>query len=76
VTNEGACSWFEFAQEIVRAAGLQTRVLPISSDKISRPARRPANSVLSASSLHGYDLRMPAWPDALRRYLDERNTSA
>lgn len=76
VTNEGACSWFEFAREIVRAAGLQTRVLPISSDKISRPARRPANSILSPSSLHAYGIRTPDWQDALRRYLDERNTAA
>ncbi len=76
VTNAGACSWFEFAEEIVRSAGLETRVLPISSDKIARPARRPANSVLAPGSLHGLGLRMPAWQDALRRYLEERKTTA
>jgi len=76
VTNSGACSWFEFAQEIVLAAGLPTRVLPTSSDKIARPARRPANSVLSPRSLHEYGVETPAWQDALRRYLAERKTTA
>jgi len=76
VTNSGACSWFEFAQEIVRAAGLTTSVLPTSSDKFLRPARRPANSVLSPASLSGYGLRMPDWRDALRRYLNERQQTA
>jgi dTDP-4-dehydrorhamnose reductase len=75
-TNSGACSWFEFAEEIIRAAGLKTGVLPILSDNFPRPARRPANSVLSAASLHGYGLRMPDWKHALPRYLVERQNSA
>src|SRR5271168_3451929 len=48
VTNVGDCTWFEFAQEIVRNAGLSTAVRPVSSQQMARPAPRPAYSVLSA----------------------------
>jgi dTDP-4-dehydrorhamnose reductase len=73
VTNRGECSWYEFASEIVAEAGLSTQVRPVSSQEISRPAPRPAYSVLSATSLHRYGIEMPVWKDALRRYLKERN---
>jgi dTDP-4-dehydrorhamnose reductase len=72
VTNAGDCSWFEFAREIVKGAGLSTEVRPVSTQKMARPAPRPAYSVLSASSLHRLGIRMPSWQDALRRYLQER----
>jgi dTDP-4-dehydrorhamnose reductase len=76
VTNAGACSWFEFAQEIVRRAGLTTDVKPVSSQQMARPAPRPAYSVLSATSLHEFGIEMPSWQDALARYLDERQQQA
>jgi dTDP-4-dehydrorhamnose reductase len=72
VTNWGSCSWFEFAQEIVKGAGLTTEVKPVSSRQMARPAPRPAYSVLSATSLQKYGVQMPDWKDALKRYLAER----
>jgi dTDP-4-dehydrorhamnose reductase len=72
VTNAGNCSWFEFAREIVKGAGLVTEVRPVSSQQMPRPARRPAYSILSPKSLHQYGISMPTWQDALRRYLEER----
>lgn len=72
VTNGGNCSWYEFAREIVAAAGLPTEVRPTSSERMARPAPRPAYSVLSATSLHCYGIEMPTWKDALKRYLLER----
>lgn len=69
VTNAGDCTWYEFATEIVRASGLPTRVKPVTTAEFPRPARRPAYSVLSPDSLHAYNVRMPGWQDALRRYL-------
>jgi len=74
VTNAGSCSWFEFAREIVKEAGLTAVVRPASSGQMPRPARRPAYSVMSAASLDGFGLHMPSWPDALRRYLAERKS--
>src|SRR5579864_3493845 len=72
VTNAGECTWFEFAREIVRSAGLSTGVRPVSSQQMARPAPRPAYSVLSPKSLHSFAIEMPHWQDALRRYLVER----
>lgn len=74
VTNSGDCTWFEFAREIIKGAELQTEVRPVNSEQMARPAARPAYSVLAATSLHQYSIEMPAWEDALRRYLKERNT--
>ena len=72
VTNADDCSWFEFAQEIVRSAELNTTVRKVSSQQMARPAPRPAYSVLSPASLQALGIEMPSWHDALRRYLEER----
>lgn len=72
VTNAGDCTWFEFAQQIVRSAELPTAVRPVSSQQMARPAPRPAYSVLSAASLQALGIEIPSWPDALRRYIKER----
>jgi dTDP-4-dehydrorhamnose reductase len=72
VNNAGDCSWFEFAREITRAAGLTTDVRPVSAAQMARPAPRPAYSVLSPASLQRWAVSMPSWPDALQRYLRER----
>jgi dTDP-4-dehydrorhamnose reductase len=71
-TNRNACSWFDFATEIIRESGLVTRVRPTTSDKFVRPAKRPAYSVLSNASLRHFGVTMPTWQDALKRYLAER----
>jgi dTDP-4-dehydrorhamnose reductase len=75
VTNAGNCTWFEFAREILRRAGITTEVKPVTSQQFVRPAPRPANSVLSATSLHHYGIELPEWQDALQRYLRERETA-
>jgi dTDP-4-dehydrorhamnose reductase len=74
VTNSGYCSWFEFAQEIVKGAGLATEVRPLSSQQMARPAPRPGYSVLSPKSLQQYGIATPKWQDALQRYLQERKS--
>jgi dTDP-4-dehydrorhamnose reductase len=76
VTNAGDCTWFEFAEEIVRGAGLATTVRPVSSQQMARPAPRPAYSVLSPARLHALGIEMPSWRDALRRYLEQRKAEA
>ena len=71
-TNEGFCSWAEFAQEIFRQAGLKCRVNPISSEQYPMKAKRPLNSRLSKKSLsaNGFEC-LPQWTEAVKRYLDE-----
>jgi dTDP-4-dehydrorhamnose reductase len=70
VTNSGDCTWYEFASEIVRRSGMRTVVKPVTTAEFPRPARRPSYSVLSPDSLHAYNIYMPDWQDALRRYLE------
>ncbi len=72
VTNSGDCTWFDFARAIIKGAKLATEVRPTSSQKMARPAPRPAYSVLSPASLHRYGIAMPSWEDALQRYLQQR----
>jgi dTDP-4-dehydrorhamnose reductase len=73
-TNAGDCSWFEFARQIVKDAGLVTEVRPVTSQQMARPAPRPAYSVLSSKSLQHWGIQMPKWADALQRYLQERSS--
>jgi dTDP-4-dehydrorhamnose reductase len=73
VTNAGDCTWFDFATEIVKSAGLSTVVRPVNSRQMARPAPRPAYSVLSPISMQRLGIEMPSWHDALRRYLEQRN---
>ena len=71
-TNEGICSWFEFASAIIADAGLPAKVLPVSSDQYPSRAKRPSNSRMSKEKLtaNGFN-RLPTWQNALRRYLEE-----
>ena len=69
VTNSGTCTWYDFAVEILLEAGSATKVKPVTTAEFPRPAKRPAYSVLSPDSLHAHTIHMPAWQDALRRYL-------
>ncbi|MBR1494382.1 MAG: dTDP-4-dehydrorhamnose reductase [Acidaminococcaceae bacterium] len=69
-TNEGVCSWAEFASEIFRIAGKKTRVIPISASEYAAAACRPGNSRLSKASLDAAGFRrLPDWHDALARCL-------
>jgi dTDP-4-dehydrorhamnose reductase len=72
VTNTGDCTWFDFAQEIIRGEGLATTVRPVSSQQMARPAPRPAYSVLSPASVQALGIEMPSRQNALQRYLQQR----
>ena len=71
-TNEGLCSWYDFAVEIFKQAKLDVAVTPVSSDAFPVKAKRPHNSRMDKSKLteNGFEL-LPPWQDALRRYLLE-----
>ena len=71
-TNEGFCSWAEFAREIFKQAGVDIEVDGIPTLEYPTPARRPFNSRLSKKSLDdaGFN-RLPDWQDAIKRYLVE-----
>ncbi len=71
--NSGHCSWHEFAVEIVRQAGLSVPIGALSSRELGRPAKRPAYSVLDASSYEKTASAIPRhWKEALADYLHRR----
>jgi len=71
-TNEGVCSWAEFAAEIMKRSGSSCRVNPILSEQYPTKATRPKNSRLSKRSLDEAGFaRLPEWQDALSRYIGE-----
>ena len=70
-TNEGFCSWYEFACEIFKQAGIaEVKVTPVDSSQFPAKAKRPMNSRMDKSKLaaNGFE-PLPAWQDALGRYL-------
>ena len=71
-TNEGFCSWYEFACAIIEKAGLPAKVEPVSSAEYSTKAKRPLNSRMSKDKLteNGFN-RLPTWENALDRFLEE-----
>ncbi|MCL2436414.1 MAG: dTDP-4-dehydrorhamnose reductase [Clostridiales bacterium] len=71
-TNEGFCSWAEFAAEIMRQSGSACKINPIPSSQYPTKAVRPKNSRLSKASLDeaGFK-RLPEWKAALRAYATE-----
>ncbi|RZS92372.1 dTDP-4-dehydrorhamnose reductase [Cuneatibacter caecimuris] len=72
-TNEGLCSWYEFACEIFRQAGMsQVKVTPVKAEEFPAKAKRPSNSRMSKDKLeeNGFS-RLPSWQNALGRYLKE-----
>lgn len=70
-SNEGVCSWYDFAVFILQAAGFgRCRVVPIETADFPAKARRPFYSVLNKSKIkHTYGLGIPHWSDSLARCL-------
>lgn len=73
--NSGSCSWHGFAEAIFRESGMKTRVRPITTDELGRPAPRPLFSVLDCYKMerdtgHGPE----GWREALKKYLVGRSS--
>lgn len=71
-TNEGTCAWSEFAEAIFELADKQVTVYPIPTSAYPTRAVRPLNSRMSKECLHSNGFQeLPAWKNALARYLKE-----
>lgn len=73
-TCEGSCNWAEFAAEIFRLAGKDTKVQAITTAEYGAPANRPAHSVLENymfKMTNGY--MFADWHDAIEKYIKELN---
>jgi dTDP-4-dehydrorhamnose reductase len=73
VTSSGDCTWYEFAAEIFRQAGVRFDLNSITSEQYGASARRPVYSVLAMEKLKSTGLSLPRpWQDALAAYFRER----
>ena len=70
VTGEGACSWYEFAQEIFDLAHMETHVMAATTEMLGRPAPRPRYSVLATERPD--PIVLPSWREGLVEYLRAR----
>lgn len=71
-SDEGVCSWFEFAVAIVQLSGSSCEVVPISSDDYPSKVPRPHYSVLSKEKIKAtFDLEIPSWGESLRRHIND-----
>ena len=68
-TNEGVCSWAEFAEEIFKVAEMNVKVNHIATDEYPTKAKRPLNSRLSKAKLKGNFRELRDWKNALKEYI-------
>ncbi len=76
ITNNGFCTPYEFAQEVLTITGLKANLIPVRTaefEEMTRRAKRPLNSVLAHENLKGLGLyKMSHWQKAIKKYLKER----
>jgi len=67
-SNEGVCSWYDFATEIINESGFNCKVLPILTKDLRSAVQRPPYSVLDKSKIkENYSVEIPHWRQSLRR---------
>jgi len=72
-SNEGVCSWYDFAIAVMRARRLPCRVLPVGSEEYPTKAKRPHYSVLDKGKIkRDWNLEIPHWQDSLERMIEKR----
>ena len=71
-SDEGVCSWYDFASEIVRISGLPCRVKPVTTAEYPTRTRRPAYSVLDKSKIRNtFKVAVPDWKESLAACMKE-----
>lgn len=75
-SNEGVCSWFDFAKAICEMSGNTCDILPCHSDEFPSPVARPHFSVLDKTKIkQTFGIRIPYWTDSLKRCIEEIENS-
>ena len=73
-SNEGVCSWYDFAKAIFELKEISVNVYPIESSQYPTPAERPFYSVLDKGRIKdGYGIEIPYWKDALIKCLEKKS---
>jgi len=72
-SNEGVCSWFDFAKKIMQIAQIPCKINPIRTWQYPTPAKRPSFSVLDKSKIKAIlELEIPHWEESLQKVLAEK----
>lgn len=70
-SNEGVCSWYDFARKIVELSGFDCKVTPIESKEYAAAAARPPYSVLNKGKIkHTYQIAIPHWEESLKAMIN------
>jgi len=73
-SNEGVCSWYDFAKAIFNHSELKCRVKPLETKDYPTPAKRPHYSLLNKAKIkHDFDITLPYWLDSLKACLNILN---
>ncbi len=71
-SNEGCCSWYDFAKEIVDSAGLKCKINPIESKDYPTQVQRPFYSVLNkAKAKKDFNIEIPHWKEGIKDCLNQ-----
>jgi dTDP-4-dehydrorhamnose reductase len=71
-SNEGVCSWYDFAMVVVKMLKFDCRVMPIETKDYPLPAKRPYYSVLNKSKIReSFGIKIPHWSDGLERCINQ-----
>jgi dTDP-4-dehydrorhamnose reductase len=75
-SNEGVCSWYDFAKAIFELNNIECNVKPIETKEYPTPAKRPLYSLLNKSKIKNeYNILIPYWRDSLYQCLIKINSS-
>lgn len=69
LTNEGYCSWAQFASEIIKDKNLSTKIIPVDKKGMAGSLKRPFFSALKNTRAAKLGIKLPPWQDGLERYL-------
>ena len=70
-SNEGACSWFDFAKEIFAFASIQCTVSPITTEQYPTPAQRPTNTLMDKDKIsQTFGVNIPYWEESLKTCIE------
>lgn len=76
-SNEGVCSWYDFAREIALLSGNDCDILPCHSDEFPSKVERPHFSVLDKTKVkETFGVKVPYWKDSLRKCIKELNSKS
>jgi len=66
-SNQGACSWYDFAKKIIEFSNITCKIKPITTEDYPLPARRPVNTLMNKNKIiKKFGLKIPLWQDSLK----------